>query len=283
MNIQATPTKTLLASIALTLILLFPAVTTATENTNELLFGSVAMDIPAVMHKRLRPLTRYLSDKLGRPVSLKLSPNMGAAINEVAKNQVDLAYLTPVAYLKAHAKGGSKIIAKTVTKGKASFQLMIVVKKDSPYKTVADLKGKTFAFGDKRALLQRAAVVGAGINMEDFSKYEFIGHYDNIARAVANGDFEAGILKDTMAFAWQDKGLRILAESPALPPYNIAAKGDIDDATLAKLKDAFLSLDKSNPEHLKVIKAVDKKYDGFAATSDAEYDVIRKLIKPFNK
>ena len=282
MNVYTHVTKNTLTSIALVLALSFPAITVADSN-NELLFGSVAMDIPAVMHKRLRPLTRYLSDNLGRPVSLKLSPNMGAAIKEVASQQVDLAYLTPVAYLKAHAKGGAKIVAKTVTKGKASFQLMIVVKKDSPYKTVADLKGKTFAFGDKRALLQRAAVVGSGINMEDFSSYKFIGHYDNIARAVLNGDFEAGILKDTMAYQWEGKGLRILAESPALPPYNIAAKGDIDDDTLAKLKDAFLSLDKNNPEHLKVIKAVDKKYDGFAATSDAEYDVVRELIKPFNK
>jgi len=271
-----------LACILLSSALILPLSASA-DASKELLFGSVAMDIPAVMHKRLKPLTRYLSEKLGRPVSLRLSPNMGAAIKEVADKNVDLAYLTPVAYLKAHKKGGAKIIAKTVTKGKASFQLMIVVKKDSPYKTVADLKGKTFAFGDKRALLQRAAVVGAGINMEDFSSYKFIGHYDNIARAVVNGDFEAGILKDTMAFAWENKGLRILAESPALPPYNITAKGDIDDDTLAKLKDAFLSLDKNNPEHLKVIKAVDKKYDGFAATSDAEYDVVRKLIKPFNK
>lgn len=277
-------TNTILAGIFLCSALTLPLIVSADSDTkNELLFGSVAMDIPAVMHKRLKPLTRYLSEKLGRPVSLKLSPNMGAAIKEIADKHVDLAYLTPVAYIKAHTKGGTKIIAKTVTKGKASFQLMIVVKKDSPYKTVADLKGKTFAFGDKRALLQRAAVIGTGINMEDFSSYKFIGHYDNIARAVVNGDFEAGILKDTMAFAWRNKGLRILAESPALPPYNIAASGDIDNETLAKLKDAFLSLDKNNPEHLKVIKAVDKKYDGFAATSDAEYDVVRELIKPFNK
>ena len=119
--------------------------------------------------------------------------------------------------------------------------------------------------------------------MDDFSDYQFIGHYDNIARAVLNGDFDAGILKDTMAFQWKGKGLRILAESPDLPPYNITASGDIDDDTLAKLKEAFLSLDKSNPEHLKIIKAIDKKYDGFAATSDAEYDVVRVLIKPFNK
>jgi phosphonate transport system substrate-binding protein len=253
------------------------------KEKGELLFGSVAMDIPAVMHKRLKPLTQYLSKELGRPVSLKLSPNMGAAINEVADKKVTLAYLTPVAYLKAHKKGNAKIVVKTVTKGKASFQLMIVVKKDSPIKTVADLKGKTFAFGDKRALLQRAAVVGAGIKMEDFSEYKFIGHYDNIARAVSNGDFDAGILKDTKAFKWEEKGLRILAASPDLPPYNIAANGDVSDELLAQLKEAFLKLDPKNPEHLKVIKAVAKKYTGFAATNDAEYDVVRELIKPFNK
>jgi len=277
-------TDIMLTGILSIIVLMSPLNTPANAGTNnELLFGSVAMDIPAVMHKRLKPLTRYLSNKLGRPVSLKLSPNMGAAIKEVVDKSVDLAYLTPVAYLKAHAEGNAKIIAKTVTKGKASFQLMIVVKKDSPYKTVADLKGKTFAFGDKRALLQRAAVVGSGINLEDFSDYKFIGHYDNIARAVLNGDFDAGILKDTMAFQWQNKGLRILAETPPLPPYNITASGNVSNDMLAKLKDAFLNLDRNNPEHLKIIKAVDKKYDGFAATDDAEYNVIRKLIKPFNK
>ena len=263
--------------------LLFTSSNSFAKDKGELLFGSVAMDIPAAMHKRLKPLTQYLSKELGQPVILKLSPNMGAAINEVAEKKVTLAYLTPVAYIKAHKKGNAKIVAKTVTNGKASFQLMIVVKEDSPIKTVADLKGKTFAFGDERALLQRAAVVGAGINMEDFSEYKFIGHYDNIARAVHNGDFDAGILKDTKAFKWEGKGLRILAASPHLPPYNIAANGDVSDELLGKLKKAFLALDPKNPEHLKVIKSVAKKYTGFAATSDAEYDIVRKLIKPFNQ
>jgi phosphonate transport system substrate-binding protein len=262
---------------------LFTTTNSFGKEKGELLFGSVAMDIPAAMHKRLKPLTQYLSKELGQPVLLKLSPNMGAAIKEVADKKVTLAYLTPVAYLKAHKKGGAKIVAKTVTKGKASFQLMIVVREDSPIKTVADLKGKTFAFGDEKALLQRAAVVGAGVKMEDFSSYKFIGHYDNIARGVKNGDFDAGILKDTKAFKWEGKGLRILAASPDLPPYNIAANGDVSDELLAKLKKAFLKLDPKNPDHLKVIKAVAKKYTGFAATNDAEYDVVRKLIKPFNK
>ena len=248
---------------------------------DELVFGSVAMDIPAVMHKRLKPLTKYLSKRLNKKVVLKLSPNMGAAISEAAKGTVDIAYLTPVAYLRAHEKGGAQLIVKTVTKGKASFKLMIVVKEDSPIKSVKDLQGKSFAFGDERALLQRAVVVGAGVNMDQFKEYRFIGHYDNIARAVMNDDFDAGILKDTMAYKWEGKGLRILHASPALPPYNIVASKNVSKEMLKELQRIFLSLDKNNPDHLKVIKAVDKKYDGFAATSDAEYNVVRKLIAPF--
>lgn len=251
--------------------------------SKELVFGSVAMDIPAVMHKRLTPLTKYLSKELHRRVTLKLSPNMGAAIKNTTDGTVDLAYLTPVAYIKAHQMGGAKLIVKTVTNGKASFQLMIVVREDSPIKSVQDLVGKSFAFGDEKALLQRAAVVGAGIKLNQFSEYKFLGHYDNIARAVMNKDFDAGILKDTMAYKWQGKGLRVLYSSPDLPPYNIAASKNLDNKTIEKLRQIFMKLDKKNSSHLKVIKALDKKYDGFAKTSDAEYDVVRQLIKPFVK
>jgi len=266
---------------AFSLLVFWTLDATAIESKSELLLGSVAMDIPAVMHKRLKPLTMYLSKELNRPVSLKLSPNMEAAITDTAQGKVDLAYLTPVAYLKAHEQGASQLIAKTVAEGKGSFQLMIVVREDSPYKSVQDLVGKSFAFGDKAALLQQAAVVGSGIKMEQFSEYKFLGHYDNIARAVMNGDFDAGILKDTMAFKWQGKGLRILYSSPDLPPYNITASKKVDKKLLNKLRKAFLKLDGKNPEHMHIIKALDVNYDGFAPTSDTEYDVVRQLIKPF--
>lgn len=265
------------------LILLFINPSLKAEERSELVFGSVAMDIPAVMHARLKPLTNYLSKELGIPVNLKLSANMGAAINEASNASVDLAYLTPVAYLKAHDKGNAKIIVKTVTNGKSSFQLMVVVKENSPIKSMQELKGKTFAFGDPKALLQRAVVVNGGIELEQFGSYEFIGHYDNIARAVAMGDFDAGILKDTTALKWQNQGLRILYPSPNLPPYNIVVTSRVDDEMTKKIKNAFLKLDGNNPEHLHVIKALDKKYDGFADTDDSEYDVVRKLIAPFNK
>jgi len=245
-------------------------------------FGSVAMDIPAVMHRRLTPLTHYLSQTLGMPVSLKLAENMPGAIRDVADGKVDLAYLTPVAYLKAHSKGGVKLVVKTITEGKGSFKLMIVVRSDSPIKSVADLVGKKFAFGDRAALLQRAVVVGSGMKLSQLQSYDFLGHYDNIVRAVLHGEYDAGIVKDTMAYKWQGKGIRVIFASEDLPPYNIAASARISDRLLHKLKKAFLDLDARNPEHMKIIKTLDKNYDGFATTSDREYDVVRKLIAPFN-
>lgn len=247
----------------------------------ELRFGSVAMDIPAVMHRRLTPLINYLSTTLSMPVTLKLSPDMKAAIGEVSKGDVELTYLTPVAYIKAHEKSKVRLVAKMITNGNASFQLMIVVKKNSPIRTIDDLAGKTFAFGDKAAILQRAIVVNAGMPLEKLGAYKFIGHYDNIAQGVLSGDFAAGIVKDTTAASWESKGLHVLYSSPALPPYNVSAKGNIDVTLLEKIRKAFLALDPKNPDHREIISALDPNYDGFAPTDDNDYDIVRKLVAPF--
>jgi phosphonate transport system substrate-binding protein len=268
---------------ALLIVLLLSAQAAPAQTIpEEIYFGSVAMDIPAVMHERLTPLTEYLSQELGVPVILKLSPAMPAAIKEVSQGNVHLAYLTPVAYLRSHEAGHTRVVAKTVTKGRASFQLMIVVGENSDITSVEDLAGRSFAFGDRAALLQRATVVGAGIGLEDLGSYSFIGHYDNIVRGVLHGDYDAGILKDTMAFKWEGKGVRTLYASPNLPPYNITASAGVSDELFVKIQEAFLSLDASDPADLAVIKSIDPKYDGFASTNDEEYDVVRQLIAPFD-
>ena len=270
-----------LAAILAVTALLGPRV--HASDAKPLNLGSVAMDIPAVMNKRLRPLTRYLSRELGRPVNLHLSPNMKTAIDEISSGRVDLSYMTPVAYLKAQKHGNARLVAKTVTRGRGSFRLMVVVHRDSPIRTPADLVGKRFAFGDPSAVLQRAVVVSTGLRIDQLGSHQFIGHYDNIARAVHNRDFDAGILKDTTAYQWEKKGLRIIHASPPLPPYAIVAAGHVDDELLHRLRSAFLKLDPKRPDDLRVITALDPSYSGFAPVNDTEYDVIRKLIKPFDR
>ncbi|ADC70616.1 phosphonate ABC transporter, periplasmic phosphonate-binding protein [Thioalkalivibrio sp. K90mix] len=252
------------------------------EEEGELIFGSVAMDIPARMLSRLEPVTDYLSAELGMEVGLRLSPNMPDAIREVAEGRSDIAYLTPVAYIRARDRGQVEPLVRTVTKGEEAFRLMLVVREDSPLETPQGLVGKRFAFGDEAALLQRATVVNAGVTLDELGEYHFLGHYDNIVRGVINGDFDAGILKDTTAYEWEGNGIRILHESPLLPPYVIAARDGLDPALRERIREVLLAARADDPASGPALRALDESYDGFAPVSDADYDVIRELIAPFD-
>ena len=267
--------------ILMAILLQHCGISHAEQTIQPIRFGSVAMDTPRLMHQRLLPLTQYLAQELGRPVELVLAPNMPAAINDVATGNVELAYLTPVAYLRSKQMSNTQLIVKTVTNNEASFKLMIVVRDDSSIQKIEDLAGKRFAFGDPAALLQRAVVVGAGINLDALGRYEFLDHYDNIVRGVLHRDFDAGILKDTMAYKWKDKGIRILYSSEELPPYNITAASHVDNELLERIRKAFLKLNIKQVGHQEIIKALDPNYTGFAATNDEEYDIVRMLTKPF--
>jgi len=249
----------------------------------EIFLGSVAMDIPAAMVQGLTPLTRYLSKKIGQKVSFRASPNLGTAVSELGNNATQIAYLTPVAYIEAHNKYHAMPLVSPLTHGKASFNLVVAVRQDSDIKSIADLIGKSFALGDEKAILQRAVLAGGGIGLNQLSRYAFLNHYDNIAKAVLNKDFDAGILKDTIYEKFQPQGLRRIYSSPPLPSYLFAVSERLPAETVKKLRAAFLELRADTPEGLAILQGIDKGYDGFVIAHDQDYDVVRKLILPFQK
>lgn len=268
-----------LLGLAVVGALLRPAL--AATATEEVYLGSVAMDVPAVMVQRLTPLTNYLSKKTGLKVSFRASPNLGSAVNELGKDFTQIAYLTPVAFIEAHDKYRARALVSPLTHGKDTFNLVIAVRQDSPIQSMSDLKGKTFALGDEKALLQRAVVVGGGVKLEEFSKYGFLKHYDNIAKAVLNKDFDAGILKDTSFATFAPQGLRKIHTSPPLSSYLFAVSERLPADTVKKLRAALLELKADSAEGKAILKELDPAYDGFVIAEDKDYDIIRKLIAPF--
>ncbi len=273
--------RLLLVLLSLCGIIGFAQATPEAEKT--LYLGSVAMDIPATMVRHLTPLTVYLSKKTGLKVVFRASPNLGSAVDELGKNFTQIAYLTPVAYIEAHKKYGAQPLVSPITHGKTTFNLVIAVRQDSPVKTMADLKGKTFAFGDEKAILQRAVVVGGGITLDQFSHFAFLNHYDNIAKAVLNQDFDAGILKDTVYEQFAAQGLRQIYTSPPLASYLFAVSDRLPAKIVKKLRAAFLALKANTPEGRTILKELDPGYDGFVVAEDKDYDVVRKLIVPFQQ
>lgn len=270
---------TLLSMLTVFGLTMAPGIHAADSSTEgELQLGSVAMDIPAEMVKRLTPLTKYLSGKIGQPVNFRASPNLNSAVEDLGTNTTQIAYLTPAAYIEAREKYAAIPLVNPLSKGKGTFTLMIAVQKDSPLKTVHDLRGKKFAFGDKKAKLQPAVVENAGIKLEEFASYDYLNHYDNIAKAVINGDFDAGIVKDTVAEKFAAQGLRVIYTSPPLPSYIFAVNKNLPPKTIARLKNAMLALKADTEENKEILTALEKGYDGFEAASDNDFDGIRKLL-----
>ena len=251
--------------------------------TSEIYLGSVAMDVPAAMVKRLAPLTDYLSAKTGYRVSFRAAPSLSSAVNDLGMGNTQIAYLTPVAYIEAHEKYNALPLVQPLTDGKPTFNLVIVVREDSPLTTPLDLRGKTFAFGDEKALLQRAVVVESGVQLEELKSYAFLKHYDNVAKAVLHGDFDAGILRDTLAEKFRPEGLRIIHTSPDLPSYVFAVNKRMPKEAITKFKQAFLDLKPNTPANRAILNALDPGYSGFVLAKDHDYDTVRELTAPFKK
>ena len=273
----------LLAAVLLGLLLFTRAAGTAAAAPESVTLGSVAMDIPVEMIKRMSALSNYLSLQTGLNVRFRPSPNLSSAVDDMGAGHTQIAYLTPVAYIEAHKKYGAVPLVAPSTRGKPHLSLVIVVKAGSGIDKPAQLKGKRFAFGDEKALLQKAAVASMGLTTGDFAEFAYLKHYDNIAKAVLAGDFDGGILKDSIAEEFRYKGLAVIGTTAPLPSYVFAVHPKLSAGTRKKLRAAFLALKKDGPDKTNVLEAFDASYDGFVPIEDKDYDAVRKLIEPFQK
>lgn len=249
----------------------------------EVTMGSVAMDIPVEMIRRMSALTNHLALNTPLTIRFRPSPNLGSAVEDLGTGQTQIAYLTPVAYVEARRKYGVIPLVAPTTEGRPNFALVIGVKAGSGINSPEGLKGKRFAFGDEKALLQRAAVESMGLKSADFASFAYLKHYDNIAKAVLAGDFDGGILKDSIADQFKGKGIAVVGSTARLPSYVFAVHPGMPEAVRNQLRDALLALNRSTPERAATLEAFDKAYDGFVAVEDPAYDPVRKLIQPFQK
>ena len=245
--------------------------------------GSVAMDIPVEMIKRMSALTNYLALNTNLNVRFRPSPNLGSAVEELGTGQTQIAYLTPVAYIEARKKYGAIPLVAPTIQGRPNFSLVIGAKAGSGITTPAELKGKRFAYGDEKALLQKAAVESMGLKTSDFTTFAYLKHYDNIAKAVLAGDFDGGILKDSVADEFKSKGLVVIGSTAPLPSYIIAVHPGMPAAVRNQLRDALLALKKTTPDGAATLEAFDKSCDGFVVVDDSAYDLVRTLIQPYQK
>lgn len=272
----------LAATVALSTSL--SAFSTSAHAEIQLIFGTYAADKPTASIKKVRPvlseLEKHLTGLLGEEVKIQtqVSTNYEKGIDDLVQGRVDFAKFGPASYIFAKEQNSDiEILAMESVKGKKTFKGIICVATDSPISSLEDLKGRTFAFGNKLSTIGRylsqKELVDAGVTAADLKSYSYLGRHDRVGTAVGSGEFEAGALKSSTFKKLVEKGVKIrgLASFDNVTKPWIARSGMSEKVSNA-LRQAFLMID--NPEVLKKIKKT-----GFVEGNDADYEPIRKAIK----
>ena len=244
--------------------------------------GVVPLESPAVMFKKFNQLTEYLSGVLKRRIDLRVAVDFESAVEDIGKGITQLCFMTPSTYIEAHDKYGVRVLVKALTEGKPFHHSVIVTRNDSGLNAVGDLGGRTFAFGDIHStsshIVPRGMLLEAGVDIKDLHYYNYLGHHDDVARAVIGGDFDAGGMMESTAEKFRSEGLKFLKISEDIPEFNICVANEFEPRLIEELKTALTSLSVETAEGAKILKSINAGYTGFVPASDEDYDNIRKMM-----
>lgn len=229
------------------------------------------------------PLTRYLGEKLGQPVELRIARDYQAAIDAVKEDKVDYAYLGPSLYVKLRERSGEyPLLARQQIGGQPVFHGKIFVRVDSPLHTLRELAGKRFAFGEEHStmshLVPRYMLNQAGIPVDKLGSYAFVGDHVNVALSVLAGDFDAGAVKEDVYFKYQNRGLRELATSEAISDHVFVASHKLPAAQVHRLREIMLHMNQ-DAKGRAALHALTKGTTALVPVQDSDYDSLRAVLK----
>jgi phosphonate transport system substrate-binding protein len=238
---------------------------------------------PTQLVASFAPLAAYLSKQLGQPVSVRIAKDYQTHIEAIGKDEVDLAYLGPVAYVKLRETYGPKpLLARQVIGGSKVFHGKIFVRQDSPIRTLADLQDKRFAFTEPHStmghLVPRYQLWQAGIPVERLANYQFLGDHINVALGVLAGDYDAGAVKEDVFDLYKGRGLRAIATSPPISDHVFVASRKLPDAQLRTLRAALLQLHK-DPKGAEILQSITPGVTALVPVQDSDYDTLRVVLK----
>ncbi|MFC4809875.1 phosphonate ABC transporter substrate-binding protein [Paenibacillus sp. GCM10023250] len=255
--------------------------------------------LPGEEEGKLSRGNQQFVDDLGKALGIKTELYVGedytAVIEAMRTKKIDIASFGPFSYIIAAQRSGAVPFAvKAASKEAAFYHSLIVVPANSPAKSIADLKGKTFLFADPAStsghLFPRMMMIKElGITNDQvdsyFSNVSFSGGHDKSILAIAKGQADGAGVCDSCIKRVVDAGLvkesdyKVIGTSDPIPGSPLAYRGDLPAGLVEKIKDFVFNYDKQNPEFFKDAKGSMTHY--FPVT-DADYQVVKDTAKALN-
>lgn len=254
---------------------------------------------PEVMAILMKPLEKLLGDRIGIPVKISVSTDYNTVIEAMASKKVDISFLSLNAYVAAHDTGKSvdvllqalrygidDVTGQPTTDLVNFYKSMILVKADSPFQTIVDLKGKRVGWQATSSasgyVYPGALLKQNGIDPQtDVQGSSFQGH-DRAVLALLNDQVDAvGVFQDIRTVMKDMPNImsdtRILAFSDEIPNDTISVRSDMDLTWKKKIQDAFITVGQ-DPWGQQVINNA-FAHKGYIASEDKNFDNFRDVKK----
>jgi len=165
------------------------------------------------------------------------------------------------------------------------FHSLFITGTDSAIKTLADVKGKQFAFGDINStsghLIPFLELKQAGVNVDADLKFRYSGSHAATAKAVEAGAVDAGALDETVYNSMIAEGkldkskVRVFYTSQPFVDYVWVARKDVSKELQEKFSSSFLVLKEGKDD--RVLQILRGK--SFVRANDEEYSTIRQVAQ----
>ena len=256
-------------------------------------FGVEPYDTTAKLVPIYDHIGKALSAKIGCEVKVFVTTNYNAEIEAMRNGKLEVGEFGPLGYVLAHEVAKAEAVAAFSNKeGKPdSYWASLVTYPTSGIKTVAEIRGHSFAFSDPAStsghLFPAYGLRKAGIDPDKDVKAIYAGSHTSSFEALYNHKVEAGELNSEQLESAKQRGhykdgdLVFLWKSDPIPTDPITVRGDLPAGFKKRLTEALQNLD------LSVLPEADRKIMGLGGTrfvpqTDAAYNGIRDLVKTLN-
>ncbi|MBL8952053.1 MAG: phosphate/phosphite/phosphonate ABC transporter substrate-binding protein [Myxococcaceae bacterium] len=246
----------------------------------------------------------YLTKELKTQVTVTVFPTYDELSAALAEGKVDLAWITPLAFVQANDKNAEvTALSKAMRQGGGGlfYRAVFIAKKGSSAANIADLKGKKVAWVNKSStsgyLFPREMIKKAGFEADGFFASETMaGDHPAVCKAVKSGsaDFGATFAQDP-GEGKQPRADGCADAGGSLDDYKVvAASGPIPNEVLACRPDFAFDRKRTNgiiqvfgrmslsDEGKRVLKDA-FRVDGWGIAIDGDFDPVIDLLRAKNK
>ena len=221
------------------------------RDPSTIVFTYTPVEDPALYASQFKPFLDYLTQCTGkRAVYFQVTSN-AAQVEAMRSGRLHVAgFSTGPTAFAVNLAGAVPFAVKGDAQGYESYKVVMIVRAESPYQSLADLRGKrvahTSATSNSGNLAPRAFFPALGLTPDTDYNVVYSGGHDRSVMGVNAGDYDAAPVASDVWTRMIARGqvkrenFRVLWESDPFPTSGFAVASDLKPELSAKIRQCFL-------------------------------------------